>query len=79
MAEEKINKMQSRKFIVWIVWVLICFAFVVLNFIRSGYEDLTKEAMQDCFFISMFYLGANVANKGIAAYENKQKEEQQNE
>lgn len=76
MAEttETTKKIQSRKFIVWLVWLVLCAAFVILNFVKDGFAELTKESMQDFFFISITYLGMNVASKGINVLGQKKEE-----
>ena len=66
MAEEKTieeKKMTSRKFLVWIVWVIITIAIVVLSFFKKDSDDLVKTGLQDLFFISLTYLGVNGIQK----------------
>ena len=66
MAEEKTieeKKMTSRKFLVWIVWVIITIGIVVLSFFKKDSDDLVKTGLQDLFFISLTYLGVNGIQK----------------
>lgn len=65
---EKSNKLQSRKFGVWIVWTVFAVIILICNFVRGGSEAVTLEVIKDHFFVSMVYLGANVANKGIMSW-----------
>ena len=60
-TEEK--KMTSRKFLVWIVWVIITIGIVVLSFFKKDSDDLVKTGLQDLFFISLTYLGVNGIQK----------------
>ena len=55
--------MTSRKFLVWIVWVIITIAIVVLSFFKKDSDDLVKTGLQDLFFISLTYLGVNGIQK----------------
>ena len=66
MTEEKTieeKKMTSRKFLVWIVWVIITIGIVVLSFFKKDSDDLVKTGLQDLFFISLTYLGVNGIQK----------------
>ena len=66
MAEEKTieeKKMTSRKFLVWIVWVIITIGIIVLSFFKKDSDDLVKTGLQDLFFISLTYLGVNGIQK----------------
>ena len=60
-TEEK--KMTSRKFLVWIVWVIITIGIIVLSFFKKDSDDLVKTGLQDLFFISLTYLGVNGIQK----------------
>ena len=55
--------MTSRKFLVWIVWVIITIGIVVLSFFKKDSDDLVKTGLQDLFFISLTYLGVNGIQK----------------
>ena len=66
MAEEKTieeKKMTSRKFLVWIVWVIITIGIIVLSFFKKDSDDLVKTGLHDLFFISLTYLGVNGIQK----------------
>ena len=66
MTEEKTieeKKMTSRKFLVWIVWVIITIGIIVLSFFKKDSDDLVKTGLQDLFFISLTYLGVNGIQK----------------
>ena len=60
-SEEK--KMTSRKFLVWIVWVIITVGIIILSFIKKGSDELVKTVLQDLFFVSLTYLGVNGIQK----------------
>lgn len=73
MAEEKdvSKKMNSRKFIVWLVWLciaildlLIDVAIVIITKNITGeMVALTEKILGWFFAISMMYLGMNVSQK----------------
>ena len=81
------NKMNSRKFIVWLVWLLITlvlFAFctivmLVTKQILESMTSLIEKTLTYFFSISMMYLGCNASQKvGVAfadAIVNKNTEE----
>lgn len=72
--EKKTSKIQSRKFIVWLTWLIITLGVIVLSFIRANSsDDLILEVLKYFFGVSMLYLGVNVAQKYIPAI-NKDKE-----
>ena len=55
--------MTSRKFLVWVVWVIITIGIIVLSFFKKDSDDLVKTGLQDLFFISLTYLGVNGIQK----------------
>ena len=61
--ENEEKKMTSRKFLVWIVWVIITIGIIVLSFFKKDSDDLVKTGLQDLFFISLTYLGVNGIQK----------------
>lgn len=72
---ENTSKLQSRKFIVWLVWLVItvlviafCTATMIVT--RQIVESLTlliEKTLAWFFAISMMYLGVNVGQKvGVA-------------
>lgn len=66
MAEENTenkNKMTSRKFLVWITWLILMIGIIVLSFVRKTGDDLISSALQDFFFVSITYLGVNGVQK----------------
>jgi len=66
MAEENTenkNKMTSRKFLVWITWLILMIGIIVLSFVRNTGDDLISSALQDFFFVSITYLGVNGVQK----------------
>lgn len=68
MAEETTKKLNSRKFIVWLVWLLITGGVMVITAIKSNISDnLILEVLKYFFGISMMYIGGNVAQKGAFA------------
>jgi len=53
------NKIKSRKFQVWIVWLVFCIASLFI-------ADLPKETIFNFFgWVSIAYIGGNVAQKYI--------------
>ncbi len=60
------KKTDSRKFIVWIVWLLIAIAIGVYTFITKE-AKLLENTLDHLFVISMMYLGVNVGQKGVLA------------
>lgn len=78
------KKTDSRKFIVWLVWLLIVIAISVYTFIVKN-ASLLEKVLEWFFILSMMYLGVNVGQKGALAFadalKNKYsiKEETENE
>lgn len=64
---EPTKKTDSRKFIVWLVWLLICIAIGVYTFIVKN-ESLLTKTLEYFFALSMMYLGVNVGQKGMIAF-----------
>ena len=53
------KKIQSRKFLVWVVWLV----FAVLT---CKYSELPKEEIFQFFgYVSLIYIGGNVAQKWL--------------
>ena len=83
-STEKAKKTDSRKFIVWLVWLLIALAISVYTFIAKD-SVLLEKVLSWFFTLSMMYLGVNVGQKGALAFadalKNKysNKEETENE
>lgn len=64
--EKKTNKLQSRKFVVWLTWLVITIGVIILSFVKSDSTDsLILEVLKYFFGVSMLYLGVNVAQKYI--------------
>ena len=61
MKDEE-SKLSSRKFVVWLIWLLITIAIVIYTFITQE-SDLLHKALESFFAISMMYLGMNVGQK----------------
>jgi len=74
-AEEKPAKLQSRKFLVWVVWLvltLIVGVVVLISCIKNVVAvektvELFEAVLKDFFYISAFYLGANFGQKAAFA------------
>lgn len=70
-TEESKKKMNSRKFVVWVVWVFLAVATLVIGTIvmlatKSYPEtviDLIKLVLGYLFYISLTYLGVNGIQK----------------
>ena len=73
--EEKPGKLASRKFVVWLVWCVITVLAAVVVLICciknvSGADsaiEVFKATLQDFFYVSLLYLGANVGQKAAFA------------
>ena len=80
MAEEK-NKLESRKFLVWITWLVLALSLIIICtmflFVVKSSEKFTeianiaiefiKQILGWFFIISSVYLGVNVTQKvGLA-------------
>ena len=78
------KKTDSRKFVVWLVWLLIALAIGTYTFIAKD-TTLLEKVLGWFFTLSMMYLGVNVGQKGALAFadalKNKysNKEETENE
>lgn len=83
-STETSKKTDSRKFIVWLVWLLIALAISTYTFITKD-SVLLEKVLGWFFTLSMMYLGVNVGQKGALAFadalKNKRsnKEETENE
>lgn len=80
---EPTKKTDSRKFLVWLIWLLICVVIGVYTFIVKDAILLTK-VLEYFFALSMMYLGVNVGQKGMIAFADALKhkystEEEENE
>lgn len=63
---EPTKKTDSRKFLVWLIWLLICIAIGIYTFIVKN-ETLLTKTLEYFFALSMMYLGVNVGQKGVLA------------
>lgn len=66
-STETSKKTDSRKFIVWLVWLLIALAVSVYTFIAKD-TALLEKVLGWFFTLSMMYLGVNVGQKGALAF-----------
>lgn len=66
-STETSKKMDSRKFIVWLVWLLIALAISIYTFITKD-SVLLEKVLSWFFTLSMMYLGVNVGQKGALAF-----------
>lgn len=66
-STETSKKTDSRKFIVWLVWLLIALAISVYTFITKD-SVLLEKVLSWFFILSMMYLGVNVGQKGALAF-----------
>lgn len=57
------NKFKSRKFIVWITSTLFLLLSFILHFITGNMAEILKQLAESWGFISMLYIGGNVAQK----------------
>ena len=87
MAEEEKSKMQSRKFVVWIVWLVLSVAIIVsstvimviLHEVNDILVTTTEKVLSWFFYISMMYLGVNVGQKAAFALSDALKKKQEEE
>lgn len=66
-STETSKKTDSRKFIVWLVWLLIALAISIYTFIAKD-SVLLEKVLGWFFTLSMMYLGVNVGQKGALAF-----------
>lgn len=89
MTEENKNKLSSRKFIVWLTWLILSAIVIVLDItvltITKAFPEslieFSKLMMKYFFTISGLYLGLNVGQKVAFAYKDTKvqpKEEEEN-
>ena len=79
MEEEKSKKTDSRKFVVWITWLVISIlviawcavVMIVTHQIVEGLVNLIEKTLAWFFAISMMYLGVNVGQKVGLAFADK--------
>ena len=79
MEEEKTKKTDSRKFVVWLVWLIItvlviayCIAIsIITKTITEQVTNLILKTLGWFFAISMMYLGVNVGQKVGLAFADK--------
>lgn len=88
-TEEKDGKLQSRKFVVWIVWLVLAVLIIVsstvvmvmLHEVNDILLTTTEKVLSWFFYVSMMYLGMNVGQKAVFALSDvfKPKDEKQEE
>ena len=66
-STETSKKTDSRKFIVWLIWLLITLAISIYTFIAKD-STLLEKVLGWFFTLSMMYLGVNVGQKGALAF-----------
>lgn len=66
-STETVKKTDSRKFVVWLVWLVIALAIGVYAFIAKD-TVLLEKVLGWFFTLSMMYLGVNVGQKGALAF-----------
>ena len=79
MEEEKTKKTDSRKFVVWLVWLIItvlviAYCIVISIITKTITEQVTSLILKTLgwfFAISMMYLGVNVGQKVGLAFADK--------
>ena len=76
-STETSKKMDSRKFIVWLVWLLIALAISIYTFITKD-AILLEKVLSWFFTLSMMYLGVNVGQKGALAFADALKNKNSN-
>lgn len=76
-STETSKKTDSRKFIVWLVWLLIALAISSYTFITKD-SVLLEKVLSWFFTLSMMYLGVNVGQKGALAFADALKNKRSN-
>lgn len=79
VEEKKDNKLSSRKFIVWVTWLIITIITLIIVTVAMCITKETNSAMVSIienvltylFFISLTYLGVNFGQKIGLAYCDK--------
>ena len=66
-STETVKKTDSRKFVVWLVWLVIALVIGVYTFIVKD-PALLEKVLGWFFTLSMMYLGVNVGQKGALAF-----------
>lgn len=89
MEQEKGKKTDSRKFVVWVAWLIItllviAFCAAVMIITKQFADNMVsfiEKALSWFFAISMMYLGVNVGQKVGLAFADKlmPKEESEDE
>lgn len=74
MAEES-NKLTSRKFFIVLVWLVVLAVVFVLAFCGKASEDIIEKVLGYFFGVCMLYLGVNVTQKGIKAFQETKESE----
>lgn len=72
-CETSTKKIDSRKFIVWLIWLLLCIGALIYTFI-SKQTTLLEKVLEYFFAVSMLYLGVNVGQKAVYAFADALKE-----
>ena len=73
MAEEKKEKLKSRKFFVFIVWIVITIGILTFCIITKGNSQIMDKVLEYLFWVSIAYIGGNVGQKvGLAALQKKE-------
>lgn len=90
MEEKEKKKTDSRKFVVWVTWLIIsifilawcAIVMFVTKEMADGLVNLIEKVLSWFFAVSMMYLGMNVSQKLGFAFAEKiinKKEEEKNE
>ena len=82
--KEENKKISSRKFIVWLVWLIILIISVIFVFIsviitkqnNDNFNVIIKTVINDFFYVSLLYLGANVGQKAIYKFSEKKEDKE---
>lgn len=75
-STEPSKKTDSRKFVVWLVWLIItilviawcALVMIITKQIQEHLIGLVEKVLSWFFAISMMYLGVNVGQKGALAF-----------
>ena len=88
MEEKESKKTDSRKFVVWLVWLIItirviawcALVMIITKQIQDQLIGLVEKSLSYFFAVSMMYLGVNVGQKvGLAFAEKLLKQEDKND
>ena len=74
---EKVKKTDSRKFVVWLTWLILSLGVLIYTFIAKD-TTILEKVLEYFFAVSMLYLGVNVGQKAFLSIADALKEKYAN-